>query len=278
MPKLVSAVPSEAASATPSLATAVLTEAVAGLDAFASRSAAAADRKPEYLCDGRAKRGRENDPASVPDFVPSSLAASKPVVRPWRGERDSLNRAAKAAVENCLGQNRLGSRAIGTRLRWPSSSRSRPSLSARINRQVGRHAREVVFGNGGWWNDHRRAGSGGAAIIDGETAWRISKPRVLPKTAHRLDEPAGNESGGAARGEDERRGLLHLPCRRHRWWRPAKPSPSPTLSPANARRRPTESRNGAPREAQARMTRPVFRDVVQTSCTKPKPEDDYRAR
>ena len=56
-----------------------------------------------------------------------------------RGERDSLEREPRRrAVENCLRRKTDSAcRAIGTWLRWTSSSRPRPSPSARINRQVG---------------------------------------------------------------------------------------------------------------------------------------------
>ena len=57
----------------------------------------------------------------------------------------------------------------------------------------GRLSPDVVDGG----NEHRRPGYGGTAIIDGATAGHVSKPRVQPKATRRLDEPAGNERGGA---------------------------------------------------------------------------------
>ena len=147
-------------------------------------------------------------------------------------------------VENCLGHNRLGSRAIEARSRSLSSSRAQPSTLARINRWVARHAGEIVAGHGGRWTEDRRPGYGGGTIIDGGTAERLEDDA-------RAGQDGGKRQGGA--GAKRRRTprvasapvpkawVVAIGCRRR----------ARCYRPAEVRQRPTESRNGAPSPARS---------------------------
>ena len=224
------------------------------------RSAAASDGKSERRVERYVKRGRENDSPIVAErrlkFMHSVEAGRTSIAR---GDVDSLTRAAKAAVENCLGHHRLGSRAIATRSRSPSSLRAGPSPPAR--RRPIRWPSRRGDCRRPWWTAERASSARPRRHCDHR--WRNGRARV---EAARAAE--GNASAGRAGGKREWRSRREAKANAESSVRSRADAGGDRRSCRRARRycsgrsgtASAISRNGAPsatRSASARMTWPV---------------------
>ena len=170
--------------------------------------------------DGRIDAGEDGGLEPPRHLSGAGLAASadgraRGIVRVIDGGADTLADTRVGGIVGGFGANvvsRSGHGALRSRRYGHGHHLRRGS-----DRYVGRHAWEIVAGHGGRWNEHRRPGYGGGAIIDGAMAGHISKPRVQPKAnaegcvRSRADADVGGIGGGDRRSR--RRARRHCPGR-----------------------------------------------------------------